>query len=120
MNQRSTSDSTNKAGHLSPVRSAANGQSGKNKKAVASVRVLGERAIRFGRELPKTIEREVRENPLRTVGLAAAIGFGGGIVLGSRIMRSVAGTVAVYAISQFANTYVKRAFEDFDDVQEAS
>jgi hypothetical protein len=61
-------------------------------------------------ELPSNLEDQMKKEPYLALGLAAAAGLGIGIVLGSRILRTViAGALtsgASYALIEFVRTYL--------------
>ncbi len=112
--ESSFSNPSKKNGHLSSVtstESTGDSEKGAQKTPLAFAQAIGSRAKTFALDLPKTIEREVRENPVRTLGLVCAVGFGGGLVLGSRVLRGVATSVLVYAVTQVANRYVREVIE---------
>jgi len=64
------------------------------------------RALRFLRSLPQNIEAQVRERPYRALGVAGAVGFGGGVFFGSRLLRSAAGSLLTVAAMEMLRGYV--------------
>jgi hypothetical protein len=64
------------------------------------------RALRFLRSLPQTIEAQVRDRPYRALGVAGAVGFGGGVLFGSRLLRSAAGSALTVAALEMLRGYV--------------
>ena len=64
------------------------------------------RALRFLRSLPQNIEAQVRDRPYRALGVASAVGFGGGVLFGSRLLRSTAGSLLTVAALEMLRGYV--------------
>lgn len=64
------------------------------------------RALRFLRSLPHNIEAQMRDRPYRALGVAGAVGFGGGILFGSRLLRSAAGSALTVAALEMLRGYV--------------
>ncbi|WP_394822668.1 hypothetical protein [Pendulispora albinea] len=65
----------------------------------------------FARELPEIVEREVKANPYRTLGVAAGIGFGVGAIVGSRLLRTVLLATGGVLASEMARGHVRRFIE---------
>jgi hypothetical protein len=66
----------------------------------------GRRAQRWLRALPHNIDAQMRKNPYRALGVAGVVGFGGGVVLGSRLLRSAAGSALTVAALDLLWSYV--------------
>ena len=49
----------------------------------------------------------MKHDPYTALGMAAAAGIGVGILLGSRILRTVIGSAVSYAVIEVARTYVR-------------
>ena len=57
-------------------------------------------------ELPADVEKKVKDNPLVALAIAGAIGFAGGILAGSRLMRLVTANVASLALIELGRRYL--------------
>jgi len=68
----------------------------------AAARKLVEQA----RRLPELLQSELRENPGRALGLVGGIGFGAGVLVGSKLVRTILVTVGGYAVTELLRTYV--------------
>jgi ElaB/YqjD/DUF883 family membrane-anchored ribosome-binding protein len=71
-----------------------------------------EALLRKAKDLPKTIESEVKDNPYRTLGIAMGVGFGLGALTGSRLARLFVVTAGGYALSEVARTRIKRLVDE--------
>jgi hypothetical protein len=58
---------------------------------------------------PSNLDAEIKRRPYATIGIACAIGVGTGIVLGSRILRSVLVSVVSYAVVELGRAYLRHA-----------
>ncbi len=56
---------------------------------------------------PSNLGDRMKKDPYRTLGLAAAAGLGVGIVLGSRILRTVLASTVSYGIVELARAYLR-------------
>jgi len=66
------------------------------------------------KRLPEIIRREIQENPYRTLGVAAGVGFGVGALFSSRIARVLLVTAGGYALNEVARTRIKRFLDEMD------
>lgn len=64
------------------------------------------------REVPNLVERELKENPYRTLGIAGAAGFGLGALLGSRLLRVMLLSAGGYALNELLRTRISRLLEE--------
>jgi hypothetical protein len=60
-------------------------------------------------ELPSTLDARMKGSPYKTLGAAFAVGMGAGILLGSRILRSLAVSVVSYAVVELGRAYLRDA-----------
>jgi ElaB/YqjD/DUF883 family membrane-anchored ribosome-binding protein len=60
-------------------------------------------------ELPSSLDAQVKRRPYATLGIALAIGVGTGILLGSRILRSVLASAASFAAIELGRAYLRQA-----------
>jgi ElaB/YqjD/DUF883 family membrane-anchored ribosome-binding protein len=60
-------------------------------------------------ELPSSLDAQMKRSPYATFGIALAIGMGTGILLGSRVLRSVLASVASYAAIELGRAYLRQA-----------
>lgn len=58
-------------------------------------------------ELPKTFKEEIQSRPYRTLGIAAAVGLGAGVILNSRLLRAVVASAASVAIAEVGRGYLR-------------
>ncbi len=77
-----------------------------------------ENVSQFARELPARIEREMKENPYRTLGIAAGVGFGVGTIVGSRLMRTMLLAAGGIVVSELARGRIKEIVDDLLDEEE--
>ena len=56
---------------------------------------------------PSNLGARMQNDPYKTLGLAAAAGLGLGIVLGSRILRTVLASTVSYAVVELARAYLR-------------
>jgi hypothetical protein len=52
----------------------------------------------------------MKTTPYRTIGVATAVGVGIGVLLGSRILRTVLTSALSYAVVEIAGVYVRDRF----------
>jgi hypothetical protein len=57
--------------------------------------------------LPSDLEAEMKSKPYAALGVAFAVGTGAGVVLGSRVLRSVLVSVASSALVALAARYLR-------------
>jgi ElaB/YqjD/DUF883 family membrane-anchored ribosome-binding protein len=57
--------------------------------------------------LPSSLDERMKRSPYTTLGIALAIGMGAGILLGSRILRSVVAGAASYAVIELGRAYLR-------------
>jgi hypothetical protein len=60
---------------------------------------------------PANLGDRMKNDPYKTLGLAAAAGIGVGIVLGSRILRTVLTSAVSYAVVELARAYVRERMQ---------
>jgi hypothetical protein len=58
--------------------------------------------------LPSKVDEQVKHNPYFTIGVAAALGAGVGIVFSSRVLRAVLGAVAAAAAAELTRAYFRK------------
>ncbi len=58
--------------------------------------------------LPSSLDERMKRTPYTTVGIALALGAGAGMLLGSRILRTVLASAASYALIELGRTYLRR------------
>jgi hypothetical protein len=58
--------------------------------------------------LPSNLDAHIKRTPYASVGAAFAVGMVAGVVLGSRILRSVLVSVASYAVVAIGSTYLQQ------------
>jgi hypothetical protein len=58
---------------------------------------------------PSNLDAQVKLRPYTTLGIACAIGMGTGVLLGSRILRSVLVSAVSYAVVEFGRAYLRNA-----------
>jgi hypothetical protein len=58
--------------------------------------------------LPSKVDDQIRRNPYLTVGIAAALGAGVGIVFSSRVLRAVMTAVATASAAELARSYFRK------------
>jgi hypothetical protein len=58
-------------------------------------------------KLPSSLDARMKDNPYATFGIALALGAGAGILLGSRILRTVLASAASYALIELGRTYLR-------------
>lgn len=91
-----------------PVASA--GSNGRSPSGVAPARgeAFAHRAKNFLFALPASLDAQVKQHPYRTLGVACAVGLGAGVVLSSRILRTVITNAASVALLQLGRAYLLR------------
>jgi hypothetical protein len=57
--------------------------------------------------LPSSLDEQMKRSPYTTLCIALAIGVGTGILLGSRILRSVLAGTASYAVIELGRAYLR-------------
>jgi hypothetical protein len=57
-------------------------------------------------ELPSNLEGHMKSDPYAALGIAAALGLGVGVILGSRILRAALTSAATYAVVDLVRTYI--------------
>jgi ElaB/YqjD/DUF883 family membrane-anchored ribosome-binding protein len=60
---------------------------------------------------PANLGDRVKNDPYKTLGLAAAAGIGVGILLGSRILRTVVASTVSYAVVELARAYLRERMQ---------
>jgi ElaB/YqjD/DUF883 family membrane-anchored ribosome-binding protein len=83
------------------------------------VRELAGRMPDLVRDTPRIIEREVREHPYRTLGIAAMIGGSVGLIVGSRLVRMLLTTATSYALAELSKAVVRRYIEGLGEEEDA-
>lgn len=58
--------------------------------------------------LPSKVDEQIKRNPYVTLGLAAALGAGFGIVFSSRILRTVVAAVGAAAAAELTRAYFRK------------
>jgi ElaB/YqjD/DUF883 family membrane-anchored ribosome-binding protein len=71
-------------------------------------REFARRAKAMFSNLPSSLDEQMKHHPYTTFGIALAIGMGAGILLGSRILRSVLAGAASYAVIEFGRAYLRQ------------
>ncbi|WP_394837112.1 DUF883 C-terminal domain-containing protein [Pendulispora rubella] len=71
-----------------------------------------EKISEFARDLPAIVEREVKENPYRTLGIAAGVGFGVGAIVGSKLLRTMLLATGGILASEMARGRIKRLIDE--------
>jgi hypothetical protein len=61
-------------------------------------------------KLPSSLDAQLRSRPYQAFGIALAIGAGSGILLRSRILRTVIASAASYAIIELGRAYLRDAW----------
>lgn len=64
------------------------------------------------RGVPSLVDRELKENPYRVLGIAGAIGFGLGAMFSSRILRMMLITAGGYGVNEILRTRISRLIEE--------
>ncbi len=70
-------------------------------------RKLASRAQAAISALPSRIDAEMKRRPYATLGIACAAGLGVGILLGTRVMRTVFAGVVTYAVVELGLAFVR-------------
>jgi ElaB/YqjD/DUF883 family membrane-anchored ribosome-binding protein len=65
-------------------------------------------------EFPSRLDEEIRKNPYKTLAMACALGLGAGVLLSSRILRSVLGSAVSYAVVEMARTFLRENMASSD------
>ena len=71
-------------------------------------REFARRARAMFSNLPSSFDEQMKHSPYTTLGIALAIGMGTGILLGSRILRSVLAGAASYAVIELGRAYLRQ------------
>ncbi len=71
-------------------------------------RAFGRRAKAMFSEFPSGLDAQMKRTPYAAVGVAFAIGMGTGILLGSRILRSVLASAVSYGVIEVGRAYVRK------------
>jgi hypothetical protein len=58
-------------------------------------------------QFPSRLDEEIRRSPYKTLGVACAVGLGAGVLLSSRILRTVLGSALSYAVVEIARAYLR-------------
>ncbi len=58
---------------------------------------------------PSTLDARMKQRPYATLGVALAIGVGAGVLLGSRILRTVLASVASYTVVELGRAYLQQS-----------
>jgi|HubBroStandDraft_2_1064218.scaffolds.fasta_scaffold59005_1 hypothetical protein len=58
--------------------------------------------------LPSKIDEQIKRNPYVTIGVAAALGTGFGIVFSSRVLRTVLAAVGAAAAAELTRAYFRK------------
>jgi hypothetical protein len=58
--------------------------------------------------LSSNLEAQIQRRPYATIGIACAIGLGTGVLLGSRILRSVLASAVSYAVVELGRAYLRQ------------
>jgi len=66
----------------------------------------------FARDLPEIVQREVKENPYRTLGIAAGVGFGVGAIVGSKLLRTMLLATGGILASEMARGRIKSLIDE--------
>lgn len=64
------------------------------------------------RDVPSLIERELKDNPYRTLGIVGAAGFGLGAMLGSRLLRVMLISAGGYAVNELLRSRISRMLDE--------
>jgi hypothetical protein len=78
-------------------------------------REFARRAKALISKLPSSLDAQMARSPYTTLGIAVAIGVGAGMLLGSRILRSVLASAASYAAIEFARACLRQTAFDAAD-----
>jgi hypothetical protein len=57
---------------------------------------------------PSNLDAQIKRRPYASLGIASAIGMGTGILLGSRILRSVLASAVSYAVVELGRAYLRQ------------
>lgn len=85
----------------------SNGSDAKTANVFTRAERLAEEATDYIAELPKAVKEEIKTRPYRTLGIAAAIGVGAGIILNSRILRATVASLASVIVAEVGRSYLK-------------
>lgn len=58
---------------------------------------------------PSNLDARIKQRPYATLGIACAVGMGAGILLGSRILRSVLVSTVSYALVEAGRAYLRQS-----------
>jgi len=109
-----------KTGYAANANGAAKTETESNLHKLVS-KLSPDKISNFARELPEIVEREMKENPYRTLGIAAGVGFGVGAIVGSRLLRTMLLATGGILASEMARGRVKRLIEDLmNEVEHAA
>ena len=70
-------------------------------------REFGRRAKAMFSEFPSGLNAQMKRSPYAALGVAFAVGMGVGILLGSRILRSVIASAASYGVIELGRAYLR-------------
>jgi hypothetical protein len=70
-------------------------------------REFGRRAKAMFSDFPSGLDAQMKRSPYAALGIVFAIGMGTGILLGSRILRSVLASAASYGVIEFGRAYLR-------------
>ena len=92
-------------------------QSGTHRKGASRIRWSElARRIRNGLSaLPQSMADQMKTAPYRTIVVATAAGVGIGVLLGSRVLRTILASSLSYAVIEIARVYIRDRVTDRDD-----
>jgi hypothetical protein len=91
--------------HVSPQPNDPNARHGNGSPAPKG-NTFARRAKAMISGFPSNLREELKRRPYATIGVACAIGLGTGILLSSRILRSVLASVASHALVELGRAYL--------------
>jgi hypothetical protein len=86
----------------------ANDSTHSNGSPHAQSRKFAGRARAIFSAFPSNLDAQMKGSPYAALGIAFAIGMGAGVVLGSRILRSVLASAASYAAMEIGRAYLRQ------------
>ncbi len=69
--------------------------------------VIRRRAKDLVARMPEGVDGSMKKNPYTSVAVAAAVGLGVGILLGSRVLRAVVASTVSYAVVEAARAFLR-------------